>query len=53
LVTPGTSAIAEKLATENPQELKGTPEIARMPASVWMQATAVRSNNSNVSKKQH
>jgi hypothetical protein len=41
LVTPGTSAIAERPATGNHQELKRTPATARMPATVWMQAIAV------------
>ncbi len=40
LVTPGTSAIAERSATGNHQEQR-TPATARMPATVWMQATAV------------
>jgi len=40
LVTPGTSAIAERPATGNHQELNA-PATARMPATVWMQATAV------------
>jgi hypothetical protein len=42
LVTPGTSAIAERQATGNHQELKGHQQQQEcLLDAVWMQATAV------------